>query len=93
MATFALMMAHPDPRVPIAVTAHYPGQHFKWTDSLYFLSTTDTAMEIGDKLGVKRLTDDGGVDNVAIVRVGTSYWGWGPQEMWSFLQRSLEAPN
>lgn len=97
MSTFSITTARPEPRVDEALTAHYAGNFYRWSDNVAFVTTSETARELAAKVGVKSSSEgeieQGGITDILVVKVAPSYWGFSTKEFWEWLRSSLEGDN
>jgi hypothetical protein len=94
MPTYSVITLAPDQRVTDAINVLYAGNFYHWSDRVSFVTASETAQQVAEKLGVKPKADgsaqDDGVTNIVVLKLAPSYWGFSTQEFWDWLQLSLQ---
>lgn len=93
MATFVVATVEPEPRVDAALVREFPGDTFRFSDRVHFVSATGSAQDVSQRLGVKARVDGesfDGVTDIVVTKVGPSYYGFSGQDLWDWLRTSLQ---
>jgi hypothetical protein len=93
MAIFAILMQVPQPGVTAVIKEKFPNDHYVFSDTHWFISTTGTVTDLSAKLGIfdQKEPAKPPTGNAVVVAV-SAYFGRGPQTVWDWLKAKLEAP-
>ena len=74
-----------DEKIHKAVERAYPKDHIKVWPGFWFVVDEATTQQVSDKLRIS----DGSLGQV-VVNAVTSYWGYGPKNLWEWLSVKLK---
>lgn len=66
---------------------------FRFSDRVHFVTATGSALDVARRLGVKPRVEGepfDGVTDIVVTKVGPSYYGFSGQDLWEWLQTSLQ---
>jgi hypothetical protein len=91
MAIFAVLMPAPQPAVAEAIKNQFPTDHLAINETQWLISTTGTATELTNKLGIydpKNPTQPS--TGNAIIFATSGYFGRAPTTIWEWMKAKLE---
>lgn len=68
------------------ISQAFPEKHFKFTNNVWFVSTTGTPKDLCEKIGVV----PGGISGVVVMSTTNSYFGLAGTDVWDWLRTAVE---
>lgn len=92
MPVFQITSELPNPTVDQGIAKHYSGQFYKWGETAWFVHSTETAQEIGKKIGIPQNRESAPQDSgrAVVMRLSPTYWGWAQTDLWEWLQSAFQ---
>lgn len=69
-----------------AISREFPLNHYKFTENVWLISTSDTVVELSHRLGVRQ----GGINGVMVAKMAPAYYGLASPELWDWIRAALE---
>ncbi len=69
-----------------AITQHYQDDHFRFSDRMWFIKGTDTAINTSERLGIRKE----GITGAVVIAVSPLYYGVANPDLWEWLRISFE---
>lgn len=93
MTVFAVLSPRADPRLAAQIASQYP-DHKEYGSNVWLLQSKDTALEVSHRLGVSVRNAEGTATSqfghVMVIQLASSYWGFGPTDVWDWLKSAFE---
>lgn len=87
MAVFAIVSVDPRAELETALKANYGTDHLRWGgQNVWLLHTTDSALQICEKLGLMPGQASGGI---MVLGLSGDYWGLTSTATWDWLKTAF----